>query len=65
MGKQHKSRIRELTQVRAQESLGIPYWRRGAPSGLGRIIYLDRLVNPHPLNTSVQEAWPNWFWLMG
>ena len=40
----HKSRTQELTQVRARESLGIPYWKRGAPSGLGRIIYLDRLA---------------------
>ena len=44
--KKHKSRIRELTQVRARESLGIPYWKRGALSGLGRIIYPDRLANP-------------------
>ena len=48
MGKQHKSRIRELTQVRAQENLGIPYWKRGAPSGLVRIIYPDWLANPPP-----------------
>ena len=48
--KKHKSRTRELTQVRARESLGIPYWKRGAPSGLGRIIYLDRLANPPKKN---------------
>ena len=41
-----KSRIRELTQVRAQDILGIPYWKRGAPPGLVRFFYLDWLAKP-------------------
>ena len=43
----HKIRIRELTQVRARESLGIPYWKRGALSGLGRISIRTGWRIPH------------------
>ena len=42
--------------MRARESLGIPYWKRGALSGLRRIIYPDRLANPPKKERKIKKT---------